>query len=131
MSSCPPQQKKPADGAPLLPTNKPCLTKIRRQKSFIPELGGMLVIYKGNVVLKVALDEGVVRVHPVVGRFDNPQLLNAMARNEELLAQVYFTHKKIADPHTAMARYFEQRGWLARMPGQAPPEKDTGAWAES
>lgn len=91
----------------------------------------MLVIYKGNIVLKVALEDGVVRVQPVVGRFDNPQLLNAMARNEELLAQVYFTHHKIADAHTGMARYFEQRGWLVRMPGQVPPAKETGAWAES
>lgn len=91
----------------------------------------MLVIYKGNIVLKVALEAGVVRVQPIVGRFDNPQLLNAMARNEELLAQVYFTHHKIADAHTGMAHYFEQRGWLVRMPGQAPPAKETGAWAES
>lgn len=91
----------------------------------------MLVIYKGNVVLKVALDNSVVRVQPIVGRFDNPQLLNALARNEELLAQVHLAHHKIVDIHTAMARYFEQRGWLVRMPGQTPPVKESGAWAES
>lgn len=91
----------------------------------------MLVIYKGNIVLKVALDEGSVRIQPVVGRFDNPQLLNALARNEELLAQVYFTHLPANDTQTGMARYFKERGWLVRMPGQAPPAKDNSAWAES
>lgn len=90
----------------------------------------MLVIYKGNIVLKVSLDKNTVRIQPVVGRFDNPQLLNALSRNEELLAQVYFTHRKLEDAHTGMARYFEERGWLVRMPGQAPPAKE-GAWAES
>lgn len=91
----------------------------------------MLVIYKGNIVLKVALEGDIVRIQPIVGRFDNPQLLKALARNEELLAQVYFTHHKITDAHTGMAHYFEQRGWLVRMPGQTPPAKETGAWAES
>lgn len=91
----------------------------------------MLVLYKGNVVLKVALEASAIHVQPVVGRFDNPQLLNALARNEELLAQVHFTHHKISDLHTGMARYFEGRGWLVRMPGQNRPEKESGAWAES
>lgn len=91
----------------------------------------MLVIYKGNVVLKVALENSAVRIEPIVGRFDNPQLLKAMARNEELLAQVYITHHKVSDAHTIMARYFEERGWMVRMPGQQPPGKDNGAWAES
>lgn len=91
----------------------------------------MLVSYKGNVVLKVALDGGNVRITPVVGRFDNPHLLNALARNEELLAQVHFTHLNTEDAPAGIARYFEQKGWLVRLRGQETPPKDNGAWAES
>lgn len=91
----------------------------------------MLVIYKGNIVLKVAMDGSAVRIEPVVGRFDNPQLLHSLARNEELLAQVYVAHLSTADALTGMARYFEQRGWLVRLPGQAPPGNEAGARAES
>ncbi|HEY1113077.1 MAG TPA: hypothetical protein VGE66_05930 [Chitinophagaceae bacterium] len=91
----------------------------------------MLVIYKGNVVLRVALEQSAVRIQPVVGRFDNPQLLKTLARNEELLAQVHLTHHPINDIHTAMARYFESRGWMVRMPGQTLPNQEDGAWAES
>lgn len=91
----------------------------------------MLVIYKGNIVLKVAMDGSAVRIQPVVGRFDNPQLLHTLARNEELLAQVYVTHLSTEEALPGMARYFEQRGWLVRLPGQTPPAKEDSPWAES
>lgn len=91
----------------------------------------MLVIYKGNIVLKVALQEEIIRVQPVVGKFDNPQLLNALARNEELLAQVHLTQQKNGDFPASLARYFEDKGWLVRLKGETPPPQETGAWAES
>lgn len=91
----------------------------------------MLVIYKGNMVLKVAPEGSVVRIQPVVGRFDNPQLLHTLARNEELLAQVYFSHLSTGEALTGMARYFDQRGCLVRLPGQTPPAKEDSRGAES
>lgn len=91
----------------------------------------MLVIYKGNIVLKVALEGNTVRIQPVVGQFDNPQLLHTLARNEELLAQVYVSQLSTEEALRGMARYFEERGWLVRLPGQTPPAKEDNTWAES
>lgn len=90
----------------------------------------MLLIYKGNVALRVSLEEGSIRIRPVVGRFDNPQLLQALARNEELMAQIHLTHLNTEDTPDGMALYFEQKGWLVRRPGQTMPG-DNSAWAES
>lgn len=78
----------------------------------------MLVIYKGNIVLKVALEGDIVRIQPIVGRFDNPQLLKALARNEELLAQVHLTLQDRRDPQAQLTDYFQQRGWQVAKPGK-------------
>lgn len=91
----------------------------------------MLLIYKENIALRVQCGEGAVWIQPVVSEFDNRSLLTTLARNEELLAQVHLTHHPINDIHTAMARYFESRGWMVRMPGQTLPNQEDGAWAES
>lgn len=91
----------------------------------------MLVLYKGNIVLKVSWDAQHIRIRPVVGPFDNPHLLQALARNEELLAQVHLSHSKTEDPSIDLARYFEQKGWLVRRPGQAPSEAQDNSWADS
>lgn len=81
----------------------------------------MRVIYKGNIVLKVSSDNKHICIRPVVGPFDNPHLLQSLARNEELLAQVHLFHSQTEDPLTNLACYFEQKGWLVRPPGQAHP----------
>lgn len=91
----------------------------------------MLVIYKGNIALKVVMDGRAVRIQPIVGRFDNPQLLNTLARNEELLAQVHLSQHQNGDTPACLARYFEEKGWLVTLKEQTPSDPQTGAWAES
>jgi hypothetical protein len=78
----------------------------------------MLLIYKENIALRVQCAEGAVWIQPILSEFDNRSLLTTLARNEELLAQVYLSHQDITDTRTQVTHYFEQRGWLVKIPGQ-------------
>lgn len=76
----------------------------------------MLVIYKGNIALRVQYGERAVWIQPVVSEFDNRSLLTALSRNEELLAQVYLSHKETTDTRAELAGYFLEKGWLVSIP---------------
>lgn len=82
----------------------------------------MLVIYKGNIVLRVQCGEKAVWIQPVVSEFDNRSLLSTLARNEELLAQIHLSHQEITDTRAQLAAYFRQKGWLVKIPGHQEPQ---------
>lgn len=74
----------------------------------------MLLIYKENIALRVQCGERAVWIQPVAGEYDNRRLLDTMARNEELLAQVYLTSHDITDTPAQVAAYFQEKGWLVK-----------------
>lgn len=77
----------------------------------------MLLIYKENIALRVQCGEGAVWIQPVISEFDNRSLLTTLARNEELLAQVYLSHQDITDTPAQVADYFQKRGWTIKVSG--------------
>lgn len=77
----------------------------------------MLLIYKENIALRVQCGEGAVWIQPILSEYDNRSLLTTLARNEELLAQVYLSHQDITDTKAQVAEYFGKRGWQVKVPG--------------
>lgn len=75
----------------------------------------MLLISKGHIALQVQCGTGAVWVQPAGGKASS--LLATLARNEELLAQVYLTQQERRDPHAQLSDYFRQRGWEVRTQG--------------
>jgi hypothetical protein len=82
----------------------------------------MLVIYKGNIALRVQYGERAVWIQPVVSKYDNRSLLTTLARNEELLAQVHLSQQEITNTREELAGYFRKKGWLVKIPGQQEPQ---------
>lgn len=82
----------------------------------------MLLIYKGNTALQVQYAPQAVWIQPIVGEYDNKPLLSTLARNEELLAQVYLNHQPAGDTPAQLTEYFEQRGWQVKAPGHVLPQ---------
>lgn len=83
----------------------------------------MLLIYKENIALRVQCGEGAVWIQPMLSEFDNRSLLTTLARNEELLAQVYLSQQDITDTPSQVADYFQKRGWLVKVSGQEEQQK--------
>lgn len=75
----------------------------------------MLLISKGHIALQVRYGTGAVWVHPAGGKVSS--LLATLARNEELLAQVYLTQQERRDPQAQLTDYFRQRGWEVKTQG--------------
>lgn len=69
----------------------------------------MLLISKGHIALRVQYGAGAVWVQPVAGKASS--LLSTLARNEELLAQVYLIQQEPRDAREQLTDYFQQRGW--------------------
>jgi hypothetical protein len=70
-----------------------------------------MLLSKGKILLKVQFTNSEVHITPVIGEFDNKELLAAFARNEELLTQLSFMTGKTLDSPIQLADYFTQRGW--------------------
>jgi hypothetical protein len=70
-----------------------------------------MLLSKGKILLKVHYTDSEVRITPVIGEFDNKDLLAIFARNEELLTQFFFTTSKSDGSQIQLADYFKQRGW--------------------
>lgn len=77
-------------------------------------LTGMLVICKGKTSLQVWCAEMEVYVLPLYGEFDNHNMLAIIARNEQLLAQLFLNHTTTKEPWMQLAAYFMQRGWSVK-----------------
>jgi hypothetical protein len=70
-----------------------------------------MLLSKGKILLKVHFADSEVRITPVIGEFDNKELLSLFARNEELLTQFHFVASNVNDNPLHLADYFKQRGW--------------------
>jgi hypothetical protein len=70
-----------------------------------------MLLSKGKILLKVHFTDSEVRLTPIIGEFDNKELLSIFARNEELLTQLFFVPSKAIDTYIQLANYFKQRGW--------------------
>jgi hypothetical protein len=70
-----------------------------------------MLLSKGKILLKVHFAGSEVRITPVIGEFDNKELLSLYARNEELLTQFHFITSDTKDTHIHLGEYFMQRGW--------------------
>jgi hypothetical protein len=70
-----------------------------------------MLLSKGNILLQVHIADSQVRITPVVGEFDNKELLSTFARNEELLTQLFFLTHQTHGRRVHLADYFIQRGW--------------------
>lgn len=77
----------------------------------------MLVVYKGNTTLKVRCQDQSVTIAPVAGMHDNARLLATIAKNEELLAQLFLNNLNHPDAIAQLAAYFMQRGWQVKQAG--------------
>ena len=75
----------------------------------------MLLISKGHINLQVQYGTGAVWVQPAGGKASS--LLSTLARNEELLAQVYLALQERSDTRVQLTDYFRQRGWEVKGPG--------------
>lgn len=80
--------------------------------SLIGQLALMLLISKGHIDLQVQCSTGAVWVQPAGGKPSS--LLSTLARNEELLAQVYLSQQGRHDPRAQLTDYFQKRGWDVR-----------------
>jgi hypothetical protein len=70
-----------------------------------------MLLSKGNILLNVHFVDDQVRITPVIGAYDNKDLLATFARNEELLTQLLFPISNATDTLVHLADYFRQRGW--------------------
>jgi len=77
-------------------------------------LNAVLIIYKGKTSLQVWYKGLDVCILPLFGEFDNHNMLATIARNEELLAQLFLNHTPTDEPWVQLAAYFMQRGWSVK-----------------
>lgn len=77
----------------------------------------MLVVYKGNTILQVRCRAQSVSIAPLAREQDNLRLLSTIAKNEELLAQLFLNSLTDPDAVAQLAAYFMQRGWQVKQAG--------------
>ena len=70
-----------------------------------------MLLSKGNILLKLKFIGTEVRITPIVREFDNKELLDTFARNEELLTQLYINLSNTNNPLVKLIDYYKQRGW--------------------
>lgn len=70
-----------------------------------------MFLTKGKILLKVHREESEIRITPIIGEFDNRELLTTFARNEEVMTQVFFATNSNNEVEANLADYFKQRGW--------------------
>lgn len=70
-----------------------------------------MLLSKGKILLKVNYTNSKVCITPVIGEFDNKDLLATFARNEEILTQLFFATHHNDYSLMQLADYFTQRGW--------------------
>ena len=70
-----------------------------------------MLLSKGKILLKVHFADSGVRITPVIGEFDNKELLSLFARNEELLTQLFFISNDSNHSKMHLADFYKERGW--------------------